>query len=64
MARHQMRAGRSWGPVATLHRLLASVVNDVRGTGDARGIIDAAKRRAWRGWKWKRLFVVLPHIAV
>ncbi len=39
-----MQAGRGQGPVAAVHCLLESVVNDdnVKGTGDTRGIIDAA----------------------
>ncbi len=39
-----MQAGRGQGPVAAVHRLL-SVVNNVKGTGDAIGIIDDAERR-------------------
>jgi hypothetical protein len=46
MARHQARAGCGQGPVATVHCLLESVVNDVKGTGDARGIIDNAAAAA------------------
>jgi hypothetical protein len=44
MARLGMQAGCGQGPVAAVHCLL-SVVNDVKGTGDAIGIIDDAKRR-------------------
>ncbi len=39
-----MQAGHGQGPVAVV-RCLLSVVNDVKGTGDAIGIIDNAKRR-------------------
>ncbi len=44
MDRLQMQAGRGQGPVAAVHCLL-SVVNNVKGTGDAIGIIDDSKRR-------------------
>ncbi len=39
-----MQAGHGQGPVAMVRRLL-SVVNNVKGTGDAIGIIDDAERR-------------------
>ncbi len=42
MVRHQAQAGRGQGPVAAVHCLLESVVNIVKGTGDARGITDSA----------------------
>jgi hypothetical protein len=41
MVRHQAWAGHSQGPVAAVHCLLESVVNNVKGTGDTRGFIDA-----------------------
>ncbi len=49
MARHRARAGRGQGPVAAVHCLLESVVNDVRGTGDMRGIIDTALYGQYHG---------------
>jgi hypothetical protein len=44
MDRLGMQAGRGQVPAAAIHCLL-SVVNNVKGTGDAIGIIDNAKRR-------------------
>jgi hypothetical protein len=44
MDRLRMQVGHGQGPVAAVHRLL-SVVNNVKGTGDAIVIIDDSERR-------------------